>query len=447
MKIMKKTTSLFLALILIFATFATSGISVNAQVYSGDYSRSSQDSVMWSFDSSTGTLTFSGEGHAESGSYWANSPWSQFEENIDRVIIENGVSCSLSLYNCKNISSIEIGKDVLYTPLDSLNPKIFPNLKSIYVDESNTYCSSTSGVLFVKPIPDFEDLILLCYPSQKKENTYSIPTGVTEIGKFAFYNCMNLETITIPDSVEKIDREAFKNSKLYTDTTNWENGVLYIDDCLIEVDPNFKGTLEVRPGTRLIAEDALTSCSGITDLVIPESLKHFNSQNFSNNEYSQFKENNALYLGSCLIKVYSSSDSTDFTVKDGTQLLAEQAFLSCDVKSVTIPKSVTVINYLASSDITTINYNGTRYEWSQIKIYGEDFYDITINCTDGVYDENVLYENTPENSATQSIPIPALVILVIVIVVFFVAIFFNIKNNKKDHIRNKSKNKEYKTLQ
>ena len=36
-----------------------------------------------------------------------------------------------------------------------------------------------------------------------------IPNGVTEIGKFAFYNHYNLESISIPDTVTKIGESAF----------------------------------------------------------------------------------------------------------------------------------------------------------------------------------------------------------------------------------------------
>ena len=38
--------------------------------------------------------------------------------------------------------------------------------------------------------------------------------GLTEIGERAFYNCRNLETVVIPETVTKIDRYAFTHSGL-----------------------------------------------------------------------------------------------------------------------------------------------------------------------------------------------------------------------------------------
>ena len=40
-----------------------------------------------------------------------------------------------------------------------------------------------------------------------------IPSGVTEIGEQAFYNCSNLEQIWIPEEITYIGKEAFKGCR------------------------------------------------------------------------------------------------------------------------------------------------------------------------------------------------------------------------------------------
>lgn len=48
-----------------------------------------------------------------------------------------------------------------------------------------------------------------------------IPEGVTEIGKYAFYNCKSLRSVSIPNSCDFIREYAFYNdAKLETINTN-----------------------------------------------------------------------------------------------------------------------------------------------------------------------------------------------------------------------------------
>ena len=50
---------------------------------------------------------------------------------------------------------------------------------------------------------------LVRYPQGKSGNTYTIPTSVTTIDKYAFYSCSSLTEITLPDALTTIDKYAF----------------------------------------------------------------------------------------------------------------------------------------------------------------------------------------------------------------------------------------------
>ena len=78
------------------------------------------------------------------------------------------------------------------------------NLTEINVCENNSVYASVDGVLYSK---DFTEL--LCYPSNKKGNTYTIPDSVVRIGSYGFTNCSDLEYITIPEKVTHIGGLAF----------------------------------------------------------------------------------------------------------------------------------------------------------------------------------------------------------------------------------------------
>ncbi len=77
-------------------------------------------------------------------------------------------------------------------------------LESITVASGNTAFASEDGVLF-----DREMTELICYPIGNSRTTYTIPDGVTTVGRFAFYYCTSLTSIDFPSSIALIRRSAF----------------------------------------------------------------------------------------------------------------------------------------------------------------------------------------------------------------------------------------------
>ena len=77
-------------------------------------------------------------------------------------------------------------------------------LESIEVDKSNSTYSSEKGVLFSK-----DKTSLYVYPSNKLDETYTIPNSVTYVYSFAFFVNKNIKNITIPENVEAIGKAAF----------------------------------------------------------------------------------------------------------------------------------------------------------------------------------------------------------------------------------------------
>ena len=59
---------------------------------------------------------------------------------------------------------------------------------------------------------NYENRKLIRVENSDIENgTFMIPSNITEIAEWAFYNCSSLETITIPNSVTKIGECAFED--------------------------------------------------------------------------------------------------------------------------------------------------------------------------------------------------------------------------------------------
>ena len=202
--------------------------------------------------------------------------------------------------NCTSLTSVTIPNSVT-----SIGDYAFSNctsLKSIEVSENNKNYASIDGVLFNKDKSE-----LVTYPAGKTDSEYVIPNSVTSIGYSAFENCTSLTSVTIPDSVTSIDYSAFENctsltsvtipnsvtsigssafynTAYYNDKSNWDKGVLYLSNCLINTNDDFGSTTDytIKDGTRFIADSAFSGCTSLTSVTIPKSITYISDDAFEN---------------------------------------------------------------------------------------------------------------------------------------------------------------------
>lgn len=117
------------------------------------------------------------------------------------VIIPPSVTTigAFAFNGCSKIKNITIPSSVEnigVMALGGLNAEII-------VDLNNIHYMISEGVLFNK-----DQTQLIQYPLSK-DGSYTIPSTVTTIGDFAFYECSQLTSVTIPSSVTAIGKNAF----------------------------------------------------------------------------------------------------------------------------------------------------------------------------------------------------------------------------------------------
>ncbi|MBR1748537.1 MAG: leucine-rich repeat protein [Bacilli bacterium] len=128
-----------------------------------------------------------------------NTIISSLELPTSLKMLKNGI-----FYGNSKIKTINIPKNV--TSLSG-NFAYNSNLESITVAEENPYFQSINGVLFNK-----DQSILYIYPAGKNFDNYEIPSGTTEIEKYAFSYNRNLKSIHIPNTIQIIREGAFYNT-------------------------------------------------------------------------------------------------------------------------------------------------------------------------------------------------------------------------------------------
>ena len=147
----------------------------------------------------------------------------------------------------------------------------------------NLTYSYSNGVLTISGTGKMSDSIYPNYsPFDNNKNIKSviINEGVTSICTRAFYGCENLTNISLPSTIEQIDGQAFLKTSYYNSQENWEDGVLYIGNHLIEAKDNLAGNYSIKSGTITIAYMAFDNCANLTGIVLPDSVKFIGSQAF-----------------------------------------------------------------------------------------------------------------------------------------------------------------------
>ncbi len=180
---------------------------------------------------------------------------------------------------------------------------------------------------------------------------------VVGIAKKAFCHCTNLRTITLPNTIEYVEFWAFLNTGVYENNSYWSNGILYINNCLIDVRDFVSGKVTIRNGTKAIAEDAFSGCSSLTSVIIPSSVTSIGKNAFSGcSSLKSVTINSNAIANSYKLRSIFGEQVTEYIIGNSVTGIGDEAFGYCNaLTSITIGSSVKSIGKLAFRFCSSLN--------------------------------------------------------------------------------------------
>ena len=379
-----------------------------------DASGSCGDNLIWTYNSTTKTLTIQGNGAMKNYITSFSVPWYSYKNYIQTVIIKDGVTSigSYAFEDCSSLTSVTIPNSVTsigggaFVRCSGLTSVTIPNSVTSIGSDAFVACSGLTSVTIGNSVTSIGQYAFYGCSSL---TSITIPNSVTTIGSYAFNGCSGLTSITIPNSVTSIGEWAFWGCSGLTSVEfhcaqigSWFSGNKSIKEIVIGNEVTgigyqaFKGctgitSVTIPNSVTNIGDYAFEDCSSLTSVTIPSSVMSIGSYAFrdcfyltsitipnsvvSIGIYAFFNcsglqkvivpdiaawcginfgnyESNPLYYAH---RIYSDENTKikDLVIPNSVTSIGEKAFSYCsDLTSVTIPNSVTSIGQYAFRNCT-----------------------------------------------------------------------------------------------
>ena len=259
---------------------------------------------------------------------------------------------------CSNLSNVTIGDNVKIIPsytfygCNRLNSITIPNSVTSIGEWAFYDCSGLTKVNYLGTIDQWTEINFshssnpLYYAKKlyidNKLITKVNLTTATKISDYAFYNCSELTSVEIPNSVTSIGGGAFGNCCWLKSVTFGKNSQL-----------------------TSIGSYAFSGCSGLTSLTIPNSVTSIGDCAFYNCSGLTsviWNAENCTSAGSYNYPIFKGcSNLSNVTIGDNVKRIPSYAFYGCSgLTSIEIPDSVTSIGEYAfykCSGLTSVIWN------------------------------------------------------------------------------------------
>ncbi|MBR3987885.1 MAG: leucine-rich repeat protein [Clostridia bacterium] len=223
-------------------------------------------------------------------------------------------------------------------------------LTYIKAKDNNVIIAGYNGTEEVLTIPDTIDscpVTEIMYNAFADNTTLKkvyLPDTVTTIDYNAFRNCFNLEYVELPNGLIRINEGAFENCRKLNINALPESleyiGGFSFHDCEAVT------SLHIPEGVTYIGSYAFSWCTNLSEISLPSTLEHIGDDVLWKTVYASNPDN---WEGDCLYyNTYLLDTNAEFLgeihIKEGTEILSDSAFQNSDVRTITMPDTVTKLS-------------------------------------------------------------------------------------------------------
>ena len=175
---------------------------------------------------------------------------------------------------------------------------------------------------------------ILCFP-QLREGDYTMPTTISEMGDYQFFNCINLTNITLSENIQSISQSAFSGCTQLQAITIPASvttiGSSAFNGCVALTNAEFEADIQLKS----IGDNAFYNCSNLQAITIPASVTTIGSNAFNN----------------CI-----ALTNVEFEADSQLGAINDYVFYNCNnLTEISIPASVLSIGYNAFGECTALN--------------------------------------------------------------------------------------------
>ena len=299
-----------------------------------------------------------------------------FDDDAIRTVTVADCVLEIQAYafnECEKLTSVTVGSGVR-----EIDPNAFYGslkIRELTVSDDNPVYKSVDNNLYSR-----DGKTLFWYAPGRKDTSFTVPDGVTEIGERAFWRTPRLVDVTIPDGVTVIGEQAFYEC-ITLESVSIPDGILEIGNSAFAICTSLKGivisggsiaagafarctslaSVTLADGVTDIGNSAFFGCTALTEITIPASvitlgLCPFNActgitgvnVDGDNPAYMSLDGNLYTVDGKTLIWYAIGKPDTHFTIPVGVEKIEVYAFsYSPTLVGISIPGSVTEIGEVA----------------------------------------------------------------------------------------------------
>lgn len=228
------------------------------------------DNVTWSLDTASGALTITGSGAMSDYTYsisTGTSPLRNYSNYIKSVTIADDITSvgAFVFCSCVKLTSVNLGIGITsignsaFSGCSALTEVVIPGSVASIGDNAFSGCSALAEVVIPDSVTSIGEY---AFSSCDSLSAVTFGSGVASVGWSAFASCYKLQKVAISDAgtwMKITFGDRYANPLYYAHT-------LYVGDALL--------TDLVIPSTvTSINSHALDSCTSITSVFIPQSIK------------------------------------------------------------------------------------------------------------------------------------------------------------------------------